>query len=64
MTRRFSLAFECENAVFEDYPADAIADALLAVSKEVRQRPLVANAVRMICDNNGNRVGTWKYECR
>jgi hypothetical protein len=60
-TKRFTLWFACENAVFDEYTHDAIADALLAVSKEVRKhgtRPNEANSIR---DNNGNIIGSYKY---
>jgi hypothetical protein len=62
--KQFTLSFECENAVFADYPADAIADALLAVSKEVRRHDLRPNSAQWIRDGNGNRIGTYKYESR
>lgn len=64
MTKQFTVSFECENAVFGDYPADAIADALLAISKKVRQGGLRPNEAQWVRDNNGNRIGTYKYENR
>jgi hypothetical protein len=60
--KQFTLWFECENSVFDDHTADAIADALLAVSKEVRQHGINANGAAWIRDNNGNRIGTYKYD--
>jgi hypothetical protein len=60
----FRFEIECDNEVFTDYPADAIADALLAVSKQVRREGLYPNSAQWIRDNNGNRIGTFKYENR
>jgi|SoimicmetaTmtHMC_FD_contig_31_7494711_length_471_multi_2_in_0_out_0_2 hypothetical protein len=57
----FTLKFSTANAVFDGpYTADAIADALLAVSKRVRQRGLDP-AFGPIVDNNGNTIGSYKY---
>jgi hypothetical protein len=60
-SRMFTLKFSTANAVFDGpYTADAIADALLAVSKRVRQRGLDP-AHGPIVDNNGNTIGSYKY---
>jgi hypothetical protein len=60
----FTLTFECDNAVFADYRDDAIADVLLAASKQVRQRGTHLNEAYWLHDSNGNRIGTYKYEDR
>jgi hypothetical protein len=60
----FTLSFECNNEVFADYVNDAIADALLAVSKHVRHERLAPNEAQWVRDNNGNRIGTWKLDRR
>lgn len=58
---RFFLQFDCDNAVFDDYPSDAIADALLKSSKDIRKYG-IEKASRWIVDNNGNRIGSFKCE--
>ena len=56
MARKFKISFECENAVFADYLHDAIADALLCVSKKIRQ---TGNLHGLVYDNNGNLIGNY-----
>lgn len=56
----FTLKFSTANAVFDGYTADAVADALLAVSKRVRQQGLDP-AFGPVVDNNGNTIGSYKY---
>jgi hypothetical protein len=62
--KTFSVQFECENEVFTDYMNDAIADALLNISKRVRHERLQPNEAQWVRDNNGNRIGTFKFEVR
>lgn len=54
MTRRFQITFDCENDVFAEDLHNAIADAVLHVSKRVRQHGDLHGIVR---DNNGNTIG-------
>ena len=54
--RTFKLAFECENVMFEEYLHDAIADALLEISKQVRR---TGNLHGLVRDNNGNLIGDY-----
>jgi hypothetical protein len=63
-TKHFHLEFECENDVFATDLTHAIADALLSASKDVRRHGVYPNSAQWIRDNNGNRIGTYKYEQR
>lgn len=58
--RFFKIAFDCDNDVFADYLHDAIADALLDVSKKVRQ----GNLHGRVRDNNGNHIGDFEFKER
>lgn len=54
--RTFAIKFKCENDVFVNDLHNAIADAVLAVSKKVRQTNNLHGLVR---DNNGNIIGEY-----
>ena len=54
MTRKFIVTFECENDVFANDLHNAVADAVLSVSKKVRQTGSLHGLVR---DSNGNLIG-------
>jgi len=57
--RKFKIEFECENAVFSDDLHNAIADAVLDVSKKVRQ---TGNLHGLVRDNNGNLIGHYDLQ--
>lgn len=57
--RKFKIEFECENDVFANDLHNAIADAVLSVSKRIRQ---VGDLHGVVRDNNGNLIG--QYDLR
>ena len=56
------IELETDNASFAHNPGDQIARILLAVSRELKGGARYPNAAQWVRDDNGNRVGTWKYE--
>lgn len=64
MTQKmFNVFFYCENDVFNDDLANAVADALLSVSRYVLSHGVCApRDSGQIRDNNGNSIGMWEFK--
>jgi hypothetical protein len=68
--RRFSLAFDCNNAAFEDEGLEhAIASILRRVAHSVDADALIASpdqefVVEPVRDPNGTTIGHWSYQAQ
>lgn len=60
---KFALEFDCDNAAFDEDPAEEIVKTLWRVAEQVRRRGLRRPGERVtIYDTNGNRIGDWSVE--
>jgi hypothetical protein len=67
MAKTFKLEIECDNDAFHPYPDLAIANILRDVAEKITGQYRLSdirNSAQWVRDNNGNRVGTYKYEDR
>lgn len=55
----FILAFETDNAAFDDAPEIETRSILLHVAKMVAH----GNVAGVVHDTNGNKIGRWHFDC-